>query len=49
MPRKRDLFVRIAETEEKLDKLKLEQAIQELRAKTPRRRRRVAPPPTRRR
>lgn len=39
MPKKRDLITRLAEAEEKLDKLKLEQAILELKAKRPARRR----------
>lgn len=42
MPRKRDLITRISEAEDKLDKLKLEQAILELKAKrAPRKRKRV--------
>ena len=42
MPKKRDLITRIAEAEDKLDKLKLEQSILELKAKrAPRRRPRL--------
>lgn len=39
MPKKRPLDVRIREHEEKMDKLKLEKAIGDLRARLPRRRR----------
>jgi len=40
MPHKRPLEVRLREHEEKLDKLKLEKAIADLKARLPRRRRR---------
>ena len=40
MPKKRDLAIRISEAEERLDRLKLEETIQKLRAKLPTRRRR---------
>lgn len=33
MPKKRDLITRVAEAEERLDKLKLEQAILELKSR----------------
>lgn len=41
MPRKRSIDVRLAEAQERLDRIELERRILELRARLPRRRRRT--------